>query len=338
MDKVNIGVVGLGLMGSRFSRLIAESPRANLKAVTDIDVERAAEVNRTWGGTVYRDLEAMLDGEKDLDALVIATSDNAHVGPAVAGARAGMHLFVEKPLALTEAGCRTIIDEAEQAGVVLLVGQTLRFDPRYAAARQAIQEGKLGELVHTFSRRNNPSSVVQRYGDRVSVAFFLGIHDVDFLLWAIDGKVKRVYATGRRGLLSSQGYDLDDSIFSLLTFDSGVVSCLENSWWVPIDAPGRMYTHLFEAEGTAGEIHIVPEATGLTVRGQGFCDYPNAVYSPEVGGRLTGAYHDEIVHFIDCIVDGCPPLAPGEEAMRAVAVVQAIHQSLETGAPVETDI
>ena len=338
MDRVNIGVVGLGQMGQRFSRIIAESPRANLAAMADIDADRVREATGQWGGTGYGDIEAMLNGKANLDALVIATSDNAHVAPAVAGARAGKHLFVEKPLAMTREDSRTIIDAAAQADVTLLVGQTLRFDPRYATARQAIREGRIGELVHTYSRRNNPSTVVQRYGGRVSVAFFLGIHDADFLLWAVDAKVKRVYAAGRRGILTAQGWDMDDTIFSLLTYDSGLVSCLENSWWVPVDAPGRMYTHLFEAEGTSGEIHIVPEETGLTVRGQGFCDYPNAVYAPEVEGRFGGVYRDEIEHFIDCVTTGCPPLAPGEEAMRAVAVVQAIHRSLETGAPVDVSI
>jgi predicted dehydrogenase len=334
---VNLGVVGLGQMGDRFSRLVAESPRANLSGVTDIDADRCRAVADTWQSEPYPTLEAMLT-EADIDGLIIATSDNAHVAPAVEGARAGKHLFVEKPLALTAEDCVPIIDAAAAAGVKLLVGHTLRFDPRYAAARHAIKEGKLGEVVHTFSRRNNPPTILGQYGDRVSVAFFLGIHDIDFLLWAIDAKVSRVFATGRRGVLTGRGLDLDDTIFSILTFDSGVVSCLENSWWVPENVPGRMYTHMFEADGTEGEIHIVPEMTGLTVRGKGYCDYPNAVYSPEVAGKLHGTYYDEIEHFLDCIVDGAEPLAPGPEAMRAVAVVEAIHESMATGLPVDTDI
>ena len=338
MDPVNLGVVGLGLMGDRFSRLISESPRAKLSAVADLAPDRVTEVSGAWGGRGYASVEEMLAKESDLDGLVIATSDQYHVAPAVAGAQAGMHLFVEKPLALNQEDCETIIHAADSAGVTLLVGQTLRFDPRYAAAREAVREGKLGELVHTFSRRNNPPSVVEKYGDRVSVAFFLGIHDLDFLIWAIKAKVKRVFASGRRGILSERGLDLDDTIFSILNWDNGVVSCLENSWWVPADAPGRIYTHLFEVEGTEGEIHIVPEQTGLTVRGPGVCDYPNAVYAPETQGRLGGVYRDEIEHFIDCVSTGCAPLAPGPEAMRAVAVVQAIHESIETGQPVDVDI
>jgi len=338
MERVSIGVVGLGVMGTRFARIVSESPRANLAAVADLDASRVHEATGMYGAQGYPSAEEMLETGDGLDGLVIATSDSEHVAPAVAGARAGKHLFVEKPLAMTEEDCGEIISEAQKAGVVLLVGQTLRFDPRYAAAREAMATGKIGELVHTFSRRNNPSSNVERYKGRVSVAFFLAVHDVDFLLWAVDSKVRKVYATGRRGLLSSQGYDLDDTIFSLLTFESGMVSCLENSWWVPVDAPGRMYTHLFEAEGTSGEIHIVPESTGLTVRGEGTCDYPNAVYAPEVAGKFGGTYRDEIEHFIDCIAEGAEPLAPGSDAMRAVAVVQAVHRSLELGQAVDTEI
>ncbi|MDA0745955.1 MAG: Gfo/Idh/MocA family oxidoreductase [bacterium] len=338
MDQVRLGVVGLGLMGSRFSRLIAESPRANLTAVVDLDAARIKEVSEAWGGMGYGSVEEMLDAEPELDGLVIATPDHLHVAPSVAGAKAGKHLFVEKPLAFTQTDCRTILDAVDEAGVTLLVGHTLRFDPRYAAAREAMRGGGVGELVHTFSRRNNPSTVVDRYGDRVSVAYFLGIHDVDFLVWAMDSKVKQVYAKGRRGLLSKKGYDLDDTIFSILEWESGAVSCLENSWWVPADSPGRMYTHLFEAEGTAGEIHIVPEQTGLTLRGPGFCEYPNAVYGPEVDGRLGGVYRDEMEHFVDCIALGRAPLAPGEDARRAVGVVEAIHQSMKVGVPVDVEI
>jgi myo-inositol 2-dehydrogenase/D-chiro-inositol 1-dehydrogenase len=241
---------------------------------------------------------------------------------------------VEKPLALTEEEGRTIITEAERAGVVLLVGHTLRFDPRYVAARQAIQEGRIGDLIHAYTRRNAHIDTVRRYGDRVSVAFFLGIHDIDFLLWATGASVTRVTAEGRRGHLTAQGLDLHDTIFSLLTFDNGLLACVENAWCVP-DAPGRMYSQLFEAQGTEGEIHIVPEETGLTVRGPGFLDHPSAVYEPIVTDRLGGAYRDEIEHFIDCVTEGMTPIAPGHEAIRAVAVVHAIHRSLEAGEPVE---
>ncbi len=338
MDRVKLGVVGLGLMGDRFSRIISESTRAELTAVADVVGDRVTEVSGAWGGRGYASVDEMLEKEPGLDGVMIATSDQFHLDPAVACAQAGKQLFVEKPLALNQGDCEAIIQAAAAAGVTLLVGQTLRFDPRYAAARQAVRDGRLGELVHTFSRRNNPPTVVEKYGDRVSVAFFLGIHDIDFLIWAIDAKVNRVFASGRRGILSARGLDLDDTIFSILNWDNGVVSGLENSWWVPADAPGRLYTHLFEAEGTEGEIHIVPEQTGLTVRREGVCDYPNAVYAPEVQGRLGGTYRDEIEHFIDCIVTGCAPLAPGPEAMRAVAVVQAIHESIETGQQVDVNI
>ena len=99
-----------------------------------------------------------------------------------------------------------------------------------------------------------------------------------------------------------------------------------------------MYTHLFEAEGTDGEIHIVPESTGMTIRGDGYCEYPNAVYDPEVEGRLGGTYRDEIEHFVDCISEGCPPLAPGNEAARAVSVVEAIHRSIDSGQPEKVDL
>ncbi len=121
MDRVRFGVVGLGTMGTRFSRIITESPRADLTAVADVDSARVEEITGQWGGEGYGDVEALLAGSGDVDALVIATPDQLHVGPSVAGARAGKHLFVEKPLAFTDEDCRTIMGEVERAGVKLLV-------------------------------------------------------------------------------------------------------------------------------------------------------------------------------------------------------------------------
>lgn len=158
-------MVGLGYMGARFARLISESPRADLAAVADLDPSLVNRAEADWGAGGYPDVESMIAGESTLDALVIATPDQAHVQPSLAGARAGMHLFVEKPLATSSEECRAVIDSVAKAGSNLLVGHTLRFDPRYAAARAAIRGGRVGEVVHTYSRRNNTARTLRRQGD-----------------------------------------------------------------------------------------------------------------------------------------------------------------------------
>ena len=241
MKKPRVGVVGLGYMGARFARLILESPRADLAAVADLDPSLVDRAEADWGARGYPDVESMIAGESTLDALVIATPDQAHVQPSLAGARAGMDLFVEKPLATSSEECRAVIDSAAKAGSNLLVGHTLRFDPRYAAARAAIRGGRIGEVVHTYSCRNNTARVLRRQGDSSSLAIYLGVHDIDFLLWSFDARVVRVTARGRRGVLTQRGLDLDDTIFSLIEFDNGVLSCIENSWWV---AGGGARAHL----------------------------------------------------------------------------------------------
>ena len=331
MGKPIIGIVGMGEMGMRFARLIAESPRAELLAVADPNACAAEEAVTRWGVRYYADVKTLVAAEPTVDALVVATPETAHVAPALVGAAAGKHLFVEKPLAINCEGCREIVSASKEAGTTLLVGHTLRFDPRYSAARAAMREGRIGEIVHTYSRRNITGRVLRRQGDAVSLALYLGVHDIDFILWAIDARVVRVTARGRRGLLVRQGLDLDDTIFSLIEFDNGVISCIENSWWVPEDAPGRIHAHQFEAIGTDGDIHLMPQQNGFVIRGPGSCEYPNTHFDGESAGRAIGAYRDEMEHFFDCIAGASKPLASGEDALRAVAVVEAIHRSLASG-------
>ena len=85
MDKPRIGVIGIGTMGRTFTRIVAESRRAELTGVVDIDGGKAKAIADEWHTTAYVDVEALLDGQPELDALIVATPDNDHVKPAVAG-------------------------------------------------------------------------------------------------------------------------------------------------------------------------------------------------------------------------------------------------------------
>jgi predicted dehydrogenase len=330
MEPARIGVVGLGNMGARYVRIVAESPWMVLVGVADTDARLSAETGGRYQTHSYTSVDEMLQSELGIEALIIATPDGDHTGPAVAGARAGKHLFIEKPLADSMEDGRLILEEVNRAGVVLLVGHTLRFDPRFSAVRDAVTGGRIGEVVHLSTRRNTTVSLARRYGPRVSIAMFLGVHDVDFLLWTLQRPVVEAYAVSRRGHLESMGIPLDDTTFSILRFEGGVLAGLENSW-CGSEWPARKFNQTVEVVGTKGEIHLIADDTGLLIRGEGFADHPHGLYAPIVDGKAGGVYQKEIEHFVECFRTGRPPLAPGSEALEAVRVILAIHRSLETG-------
>lgn len=329
MDQpLGLGVIGVGTFGRLHARVFAEAKEARLVAVADLDEARAREVAETFDCTAYTDYREVLQRE-DVQAVSVCTTDRLHLAPVVAAAQAGKHILVEKPLATSVADCEVMIEAARSAGVKLMVGQILRFDPRYYAAYKALREGQIGELVHLFARRNNRLQSAERLADKTSVLFFLGVHDVDFFNWCIGRRVVRVYAEVSQRVLA----DSPDTFLALIHYADGPIASLEVSWVLPPTYPGRLDARL-EMVGTQGTIFVDGSGSEVEVHRAGVNECLDTRYAPEVNGRLVGILRDELHHFIECIQTDRPPLVTGEEGRAAVAVICAIEESAATGKPV----
>ena len=327
-ERLGIGVIGVGTFGSLHAQLYAQLDICELKAVADVDPERLDAVCPRLDVEGYTDYRELLKRE-DVHAVSICTTDELHVAPAVAAAHAGKHLLVEKPLALTPQDCDTIIEAARAAGVKLMVGHILRFDPRYVAAREAIHEGVIGELVHLYARRNNPLSNAQRLGRHTSVLFFLGIHDLDFIHWCVGASAQRVYAEATSRVLTGT----PDTVLALLRFPGGALASLEASWVLPESFPGRLDA-CFEAVGTDGALYVNGGSETVAIAGERF-EQPELFYAPQVLGERVGILRDELAHFLACVLYDQEPIAGGREGRAAVEAACAIQRSFETGNVVE---
>jgi UDP-N-acetylglucosamine 3-dehydrogenase len=285
-------------------------------------------MSATLGVQGYVDYRQLLERE-DIDAVSICTTDERHVEPAVAAAQAGKHVFVEKPLALTPQECDRIIHATDVAGVSLMVGHILRFDPRYVAARQEISKGGIGDPIHLYIRRNNRLSSAQRLAGHTSALFFLGIHDIDFLNWCMGAKPERVYAQAITKALR----DTPDAVVGLLTFPGGVVASLEASWVLPEAYPGGLDAR-FDAVGSAGMLSVDGSPKPVTVVGQQV-EQIDVFYAPELCGDTAGILRDELEHFVRCIHRGTRPRVSGEDGRTAVEVACAIQESCRSGQMVQ---
>jgi len=330
VPPLDVAVIGLGRIGYPYARILSQLPQAGLAAVCDLEPQTAEQVGRELGVPAYTDFHQMLDAQPAIRAVCVCTSDPAHREPCVAAAQRGKHILVEKPLAVTLEDGTAILQAAETAGVKLMVGHILRFDPRYAAARQAVVEGKIGEPIHAFARRNNVLASGRRLGGRTSVLFFLGIHDIDMLLWCLNARPKRVFAAASRKLMADLG--VDDTIFLLLEFENGVVACLETSWVLPDSSLATLDARL-EIVGTRGVVYVDIHGQGLTVVEEERMDRPDTMYGPVVHGQVAGILKEEIAHFVACVQADREPLITGTMGLEAVRVVMAAHRSLETGQP-----
>ncbi len=332
MAELGAAVIGLGMMGQRHGRIWAELPQTRLVAVYDIVPEKVQEMADEYGCLAAPSLEAAINAA-GVDLVSVCTDDQSHVEPCTAAAAAGKHVLVEKPLATDVADCDAIIAAVESNGVRLMVGHVVRFDPRYQVAKAALEQGRVGEIVHIYGRRNNILASGRRIGPRTSVAYFLGVHDLDIMRWYLGCEAVRVYAESCRKVLTAEG--ADDTIFTLLKYENEAVGCLETCWVVPEGQPNTLDARI-EVVGTKGRVAVrVGDNEPLEVSEAERSWRPDIAYGPIIGGQQGGALKYQLEHFARCIMEDQEFLISAQDAKAAVVLAAAIHQSLETGAPVQ---
>jgi predicted dehydrogenase len=333
MKTIRVGLIGAGFIGAVHAKALSVLPDSKLAAVSDLDESRARALADPAGAAAYRDYSDMFARE-DLDAVVVATSDGAHHEPCVAAARAGAHIFVEKPLAITLADCDAIAAEANCHGVSVLVGHTLRWEPRYALAKESIARGDLGDVSYVYARRCNVITVARRVGAQTNVARFLAVHDIDWIHWALGERPCSVLARSACRVLSGLG--TPDVYCILMQFPSGALACVEAAWILP-EAGSRQHDFQLEALGSNGSLAISVSDQGLSTDGAHGLQFADVVYFPVVRGQPQGVYVEEMRHFLEVARGRVQPLVTAEEGRAAVAVVLAAERSARSGEEVQLD-
>jgi predicted dehydrogenase len=328
-ERIGCAVIGLGMMGERHARIWAELPQTKLVSLYDIVPGKAAELAGRFGGEAAGSLAAVID-RPDVGIVSVCTDDQSHLEACTAAAQAGKHVLVEKPLATTLDDAEAIIAACEAAGVTLMVGHVVRFDPRYAAARQAVLDGEIGDIIQVFARRNNVIATGRRIAGRTSVAFFLGVHDIDLMRWVSGLDVTRVHAEGASKVLAD--VPAEDSIFTLMRLSNGAVGCLETCWVIPEGVPNTLDARL-EIVGTKGRVAVRLGDESCEIAGMDRARRPDIAYGPVMLDQQRGALRIQLEHFADCVLNGKPPLISTADARAAVAVAVAIHESLTDGMP-----
>lgn len=331
MNRLRIGVIGQGFMGRMQASVFQALPHTQLVAVADIDPSRFDA--KAMPGVAFHDDFHELLSRPDIDAVSICTGDRAHLEAAVAAARAGKHIFLEKPIALDPGEARQIIDETRAAGVKLTIGFLLRFDPRYVGAKDLLDRGQLGDVVHIHARRNSPKSEgPARYEGSTPLVFHVTIHDLDLILWYLGDAVKSVYAQAVNKALGDRG--MDDTVFAIIRFRDGTLVNLESSWALPEGSATGLDAYM-EILGTKGMARIECGYSGLWFADAARTTFPDTVHWPAVRDSIGGDLKEELSHFAQCVLDDTPPLVSGEDGLRSLELALAIQRSMDTGEVVE---
>jgi predicted dehydrogenase len=321
------GVIGLGFFGERHARVHADLPDAELVAVADRDPARLAAVSARIGAEPMADAATLL-ARSDIDAVSICLPDRHHVDVAVMAAEAGKAILLEKPLAHDTASARRIVAAAEAAGVRLMIGHILRFDPRYVQVHAAAAPDLLGAPIHVRAKRNSTRETARRLGAASSILFYMGVHDVDAMQWVARSLITRVYARKREVL----GTGNEDALYAVVEFENGAIGLIDYSWAWP-DGMMNGYRAALEIVGTRS-------AAALNVTDQGlyFVDEAGTTGGdthlwPEINGTIVGDLRDEIAHFVKAVRTGAPFVQHHREALAAIPVLDALALSARTGNP-----
>jgi predicted dehydrogenase len=227
---INAAIIGIGRWGQNLVNSVqGKSDLIRFVAGATRTPEKAKEYAAKQGITLYDSYAQVLANPK-IDAVVLATPHTRHAEQIVAAAKAGKHVFCEKPFALTVASAKTAVRACEKAGVTFGVGFNWRFQPALQEIRRMLEDGRLGKLLHLEGNFCGPS--VYRFGkDHWRQArnegpaggmTGRGVHVVDAFLY-LAGRVRSVHAQSLRRALN---YGLDDTTSMLFQFRSGATGYL----------------------------------------------------------------------------------------------------------------
>jgi len=321
MDNLRVGVVGLGMMGVFHTKAYQSLPYVTVVGAVDQTKEQADKFASELGVKIYDSLDELLP---HIDALSVCTPDDFHKDIVIQAFRAGVKVLVEKPLEISVAACEEIL-AARPDPTYLMVGQTLRFDPRVCQAKAALDSGDLGDIYYLNIHRSNPSVQGKHYSKRSSVAWFLGIHDIDAVLWITGRKIVEVKAMGRK--LFSDNWDY---VSAQLRLDNGVIVCMENSWTMPPERYNVMDAGL-RIVGSKGmiEVSFIADQVRLSTQALGRSAFVDVVGRTEVQGKPGGALRTTVEFFVESVLNNRVPPVTGEEAMEAVRAIEWIERELD---------
>ena len=322
MTGVLIAQVGCGYWGRNLTRNFAEL--GALGAVVDGDPETAAAMAAAHGAPA-RSLDEVL-ADPAITGVSFATPAETHAALARKALAAGKHVFVEKPLALTAADGRSMIEDAARARRVLMVGHLLQYHPVFAALRDLVREGALGRLQYIYSNRLS----LGKFRVEEDVFWSFAPHDVSMILALADSPVETVAAHGSAFVTAG----VTDVAMCQLGFASGLRAHVFTSWSHPFKEQRLV---AIGEEGMAVFEDSHPEwGRKLAIyrhridRG-GPVPIPTAV-APEYPTIAPGEpLKDECREFIASIAEGRQPRTDAAEGLAVLEVLERASAAMKDG-------
>jgi UDP-N-acetyl-2-amino-2-deoxyglucuronate dehydrogenase len=336
--KYRFGIVGCGKIAERHAGLLATGavPRAELAAVCDVNITRAAEFAARYGARAFADARAMA-ADTGVDALTILTPSGLHAQNTEELACFGKPIVVEKPMALTLADADRMIAACAAHGTRLFVVKQNRFNRPVMALRGALEAGRLGRLVLGTVRVRwcRPQSYYDTAAWRGTWRYDGGVlanqasHHIDLLEWML-GEVESVSGMATTALAHIEA---EDTAVATVRFRNGALGLVEATTATrPKDLEGSL--SVMGEKGSvvlggfsANELTTWNFAETQPGDAEVFAAWGRNPVEPKLG-YAHAAYYS---HVVQCLQDGTPALVDGAEGRKSLAILVALHESIATG-------
>lgn len=330
--ETRFAVIGAGRAGMLHARNLRRNvPGAKLVAICDASAETLATAGDELGVDArFQDFDQLIDGA-DLDAVVIVTPTFLHAEVACQAAAAGLHVFLEKPMALTIEECESMNEATKAADVRLQIGFMRRFDRKFQQAKSVIESGDLGRPMIVKSTGRGPGGPGRWMYDLAKsngIVAEVNSHDIDTLRWFAGSDYETVYALGRNFKSPDAREDFPDfydNVVAQFQFRNDTLGQLDGT------CPAHYgYDARVEVLCEKGVMFIGhAEQSGLTwIDAQGRTHGQAVVTWREL---FKDAYLAEMCDFVRCIEEGRDPSVTGQDGLQAVRAVIGINESIKTG-------
>ena len=325
---IKVGVVGCGYWGPNLIRNLRQSPDCQLKVICDTSEQRLQHMCRLHPDIATTTCFENVLNDAEIDAVVIATPVRFHYDMAKAVLFAGKHVFIEKPMARTEAEGEELCALAEQQGLVVMVGHTFLFSPAVRRMKEIIDSGDIGELQYISARRLN----LGLFQKDINVAWDLAPHDISIILHLLNEQPISVSCQGSSHVTRG----IEDVTMMYLTFAKNRCAFIQNSWLDPkkvrqMTVVGSRRMIVYDDTEPLEKLKIYDARVEVPPHYDSFAEF---TYSYHYGDAYVPYIKQdeplklECQHFLECIRGKTTPITGGRQGLEVVRILEAAGNSL----------
>jgi predicted dehydrogenase len=328
---LKIAFAGTGLIAGVHAGAVQKLPDVTLEAVINHRPESMAafaaefDIPRQYPNVT----DLLRDG--DVDALIVCTPNYLHAPQSIAALEAGVHVLVEKPMAMNASEAEAMLAASQKSGALLMVGHVWRFDPDVRWLREQVAAGRLGKIVRTkgycLHVNDGPGGwFAQRKFAGGGAVADMGIHALDTVRFLL-GAPQPVSVYAQIGTYYND-FDVDDTGVIMVNWDQGTTSYIEAGWWQPHADGPQAATQLY---GTAGFGRIFPSYLETPSADKSDVERVDSGLPPVEERDKRDKFVPQMAHFLECIWEGRQPSPDGTEGWLNMRVIDAAYKSAETG-------